>query len=65
MSAEPIRRSLDGTGAAPNDDSSDSRTDAGVHPAGNIVSIKMITIIPGVRDIVARINEELPPEIRL
>ncbi|GJJ13518.1 hypothetical protein Clacol_007772 [Clathrus columnatus] len=42
-----------------------ARTDAGVHAAGNIVSIKMITIIPGVRDIVARINEELPPEIRL
>ncbi|GJJ11005.1 hypothetical protein Clacol_005234 [Clathrus columnatus] len=42
-----------------------ARTDAGVHAAGNIVSIKMITIIPVVRDIVARINEELPPEIRL
>lgn len=42
-----------------------ARTDAGVHAAGNVISIKMITIIPGVRDIVARINEELPPEIRL
>ena len=42
-----------------------ARTDAGVHAAGNLVSLKMIITIPGVRDIVARINEELPPEIRL
>lgn len=42
-----------------------ARTDAGVHAAGNLVSIKMITTIPGVPDIVARINEELPPEIRV
>ncbi|KAF8587908.1 pseudouridine synthase [Ramaria rubella] len=39
-----------------------ARTDAGVHAAGNVISIKMITCIP---DLVARINEELPPEIRL
>ncbi|GJE90935.1 tRNA pseudouridine synthase [Phanerochaete sordida] len=42
-----------------------ARTDAGVHAAGNLVSMKMISAIPGVEDIVARINEELPPEIRL
>ncbi|EGO22351.1 hypothetical protein SERLADRAFT_473077 [Serpula lacrymans var. lacrymans S7.9] len=42
-----------------------ARTDAGVHAAGNLVSMKLITTIPGVNDIVARINEELPPEIRL
>ncbi|KAF8074960.1 pseudouridine synthase [Lyophyllum atratum] len=42
-----------------------ARTDAGVHAAGNLVSLKMITTVPDVPDIVARINEELPPEIRL
>ncbi|KAF8519008.1 pseudouridine synthase [Hysterangium stoloniferum] len=42
-----------------------ARTDAGVHAAGNLISIKMITTVPGIPDIVARINEELPPEIRL
>ncbi|KAF9054508.1 pseudouridine synthase [Panaeolus papilionaceus] len=42
-----------------------ARTDAGVHAAGNVVSLKMILTIPGVKDIIARINEELPPEIRL
>ncbi|KAJ6456094.1 pseudouridine synthase [Mycena sanguinolenta] len=42
-----------------------ARTDAGVHAAGNVVSLKMITDVPGVPDITARINEELPPEIRL
>ncbi|KAI0630861.1 pseudouridine synthase [Trametes polyzona] len=42
-----------------------ARTDAGVHAAGNVVSMKLINVIPGVRDLVARINEELPPEIRL
>lgn len=41
-----------------------ARTDAGVHAAGNLVSLKMITTIPGIPDMVARINEELPPEIR-
>lgn len=42
-----------------------ARTDAGVHAAGNLVSIKIITSVPGVPDLVARVNEELPPEIRL
>ncbi|KAF7370276.1 tRNA pseudouridine synthase 1 [Mycena sanguinolenta] len=42
-----------------------ARTDAGVHAAGNVVSLKMITSVPGVPDMTARINEELPPEIRL
>ncbi|KAJ7312387.1 pseudouridine synthase [Mycena albidolilacea] len=42
-----------------------ARTDAGVHAAGNVVSLKMITHVPGVKDMTARINEELPPEIRL
>ncbi|CDO73347.1 hypothetical protein BN946_scf185008.g110 [Trametes cinnabarina] len=39
-----------------------ARTDAGVHAAGNVVSMKLITVIP---DLVAKINQELPPEIRL
>ena len=43
----------------------DARTDAGVHAAGNVVSLKVITSIPGIPDFVARVNEELPPEIRL
>lgn len=42
-----------------------ARTDAGVHAAGNVVSLKMITARPDVPDILARVNEELPPEIRL
>jgi len=42
-----------------------ARTDAGVHAAGNLVSLKMITTVPDVPDLVARINDELPPEIRL
>ncbi|OJT07586.1 tRNA pseudouridine synthase 1 [Trametes pubescens] len=42
-----------------------ARTDAGVHAAGNVVSMKLINDIPGVPDLVARINEELPPEIRI
>lgn len=42
-----------------------ARTDAGVHAAGNLVSMKLIIDIPGVTDLVARINEELPPEIRV
>ncbi|KAI0741709.1 tRNA pseudouridine synthase [Daedaleopsis nitida] len=42
-----------------------ARTDAGVHAAGNVVSMKLITTIPGVPNLVERINEELPPEIRL
>ncbi|KAK2463585.1 hypothetical protein APHAL10511_004336 [Amanita phalloides] len=39
-----------------------ARTDAGVHAARNIVSMKMITAAPDLPD---RINELLPPEIRL
>ena len=42
-----------------------ARTDAGVHAAGNVVSLKMIMSVPGIPDMVSRINEELPPEIRL
>ncbi|KXN92408.1 tRNA pseudouridine synthase 1 [Leucoagaricus sp. SymC.cos] len=42
-----------------------ARTDAGVHAAGNIVSMKMIMHVPGVPDLVARINELLSPEIRV
>ncbi|KAI0684286.1 pseudouridine synthase [Cytidiella melzeri] len=42
-----------------------ARTDAGVHAAGNLVAMKLITTVPGVDDMVAKINEELPPEIRL
>lgn len=42
-----------------------ARTDAGVHAAGNVVSIKMIVTVPGVKDLVAHINNELPPEIRV
>jgi tRNA pseudouridine38-40 synthase len=42
-----------------------ARTDAGVHAAGNLVSLKLITQIPGVPDVVAAINELLPPEIRV
>ncbi|KAF8887314.1 pseudouridine synthase [Infundibulicybe gibba] len=42
-----------------------ARTDAGVHAAGNVVSLKMITSVPDVPDIVTQINQELPPEIRL
>jgi len=42
-----------------------ARTDAGVHAAGNLVSLKLITQIPGVPDVVAPINRLLPPEIRV
>ncbi|EPQ56520.1 pseudouridine synthase [Gloeophyllum trabeum ATCC 11539] len=42
-----------------------ARTDAGVHAAGNVVSMKLITEVPGVSDLKGRINELLPPEIRL
>ena len=42
-----------------------ARTDAGVHAAGNLVSLKLITQIPGVPDVVAAINNLLPPEIRV
>lgn len=42
-----------------------ARTDAGVHAAGNLVSLKLITQIPDVPDVVAAINGLLPPEIRV
>jgi tRNA pseudouridine38-40 synthase len=42
-----------------------ARTDAGVHAAGNLVSLKLITQIPGVPDVVEAVNELLPPEIRV
>ncbi|KIJ48769.1 hypothetical protein M422DRAFT_28233, partial [Sphaerobolus stellatus SS14] len=42
-----------------------ARTDAGVHAAGNVISIKLIQEVPGVPDLVGKINEYLPPEIRL
>ena len=42
-----------------------ARTDAGVHAAGNLVSLKLITQIPGVPDVVGAVNESLPPEIRV
>ncbi|KAI9464234.1 pseudouridine synthase [Boletus coccyginus] len=42
-----------------------ARTDAGVHAAGNVVSMKLIVNIPGVKGWVSRVNEELPPEIRV
>ena len=42
-----------------------ARTDAGVHAAGNLVSLKLITQIPGVSDVVAAVNKLLPPEIRI
>ncbi|KAH9992969.1 pseudouridine synthase [Russula compacta] len=42
-----------------------ARTDAGVHAAGNLVSLKLITQIPDVPDVVAAVNGLLPPEIRV
>jgi tRNA pseudouridine38-40 synthase len=42
-----------------------ARTDAGVHAAGNVVSIKLISEIPGVPNVVEAINTHLPPEIRV
>ncbi|KAJ1335342.1 tRNA pseudouridine38-40 synthase [Microdochium nivale] len=39
-----------------------ARTDKGVHAAGNMVSLKLIIEDP---DIVAKINEHLPPQIRI
>lgn len=42
-----------------------ARTDAGVHAAGNVVSIKAIVEIPGVDDLVRSLNEALPPQIRV
>lgn len=42
-----------------------ARTDAGVHAAGNVVNMKLITSPPGVDDLVAAVNDNLPPEIRV
>jgi len=42
-----------------------ARTDAGVHAAGNVINMKLITSPPGVDDLVAAVNEKLPPEIRV
>ncbi|KIP03414.1 hypothetical protein PHLGIDRAFT_497204 [Phlebiopsis gigantea 11061_1 CR5-6] len=42
-----------------------ARTDAGVHAAGNLVSMKMIMEVPDVPDLTARVNELLPPDVRL
>ncbi|CAE6465403.1 unnamed protein product [Rhizoctonia solani] len=42
-----------------------ARTDAGVHAAGNVVSLKMITEPPDTADLVCKLNELLPPEIRV
>ncbi|KAI9773556.1 MAG: tRNA pseudouridine synthase 1 [Geoglossum simile] len=39
-----------------------ARTDKGVHAAGNVISLKLIIEDP---DIVRRINENLPPQIRV
>ncbi|KAL8721203.1 MAG: hypothetical protein Q9225_002052 [Loekoesia sp. 1 TL-2023] len=39
-----------------------ARTDRGVHAAGNVISLKMIIEDP---DIVPKINEHLPPQIRV
>jgi tRNA pseudouridine38-40 synthase len=39
-----------------------ARTDKGVHAAGNVISLKLIIEDP---DIVKRINENLPPQIRV
>lgn len=36
-----------------------------MHAAGNVVSLKLITHVPGVADLVARVNAELPPEVRV
>ena len=42
-----------------------ARTDAGVHAGGNVVNMKLITSPPGVDDLVAAVNENLPLEIRV
>lgn len=42
-----------------------ARTDAGVHAAGNVVNMKLITSPPGVDDLVAAVNHNLPPDIRV
>lgn len=42
-----------------------ARTDAGVHAAGNVMNMKLITSPPGVNDLVAVVNNNLPPDIRV
>ncbi|KAI0480964.1 pseudouridine synthase [Xylariaceae sp. FL0804] len=43
-----------------------ARTDKGVHAAGNMLSLKLITGEPDlVPDLVKKINDELPPQIRI
>lgn len=46
-----------------------ARTDRGVSAAGNVVSLKMITAVPGCENdpkaLTRKINQNLPPEIRL
>lgn len=42
-----------------------ARTDAGVHAAGNVINMKLITSPPGVDDLVTAVNSNLPPEIRV
>ncbi|KAK7056402.1 tRNA pseudouridine synthase 1 [Paramarasmius palmivorus] len=42
-----------------------ARTDAGVHAVGNVVSLKMITEVPGIDSMLDKLNELLPPEIRV
>ncbi|KAL0577291.1 tRNA pseudouridine synthase 1 [Marasmius crinis-equi] len=42
-----------------------ARTDAGVHAVGNVVSMKMITEVPGVPSVLDRTNELLPEDIRI
>ncbi|KAG8806874.1 tRNA pseudouridine synthase 1 [Serendipita sp. 401] len=42
-----------------------ARTDAGVHAARNLVSIKAIMELPGVTDLVGLLNKHLPEEIHV
>ena len=42
-----------------------ARTDAGVHAGGNVVNMKLITLLPGVDDLATAVNGNLPPEIRV
>ncbi|TIA93577.1 hypothetical protein E3P99_00076 [Wallemia hederae] len=42
-----------------------ARTDASVHAASNLISLKIIVDLPDNRDVVEAINEHLPPHIRI
>lgn len=42
-----------------------ARTDASVHAASNLISLKMIVELPDKEDVVAAINAHLPPHIRI